>query len=58
MSLEEGYIEAVRLWSLCRGGMGGYAVLPRAGGALDQPAWLMDAFAIMDAAECELRSRE
>jgi len=38
--------------------MGGYAILPRAGGALDQPASLMDAFAIMDAAESELRPRK
>ena len=38
--------------------MGGYAALPRAGGALDQPAWLMDAFAVMDAAEAELRPRK
>jgi len=37
--------------------MGGYVVLPRAGGALDQPAWLMDAFAVMDAAEAELRGK-
>jgi hypothetical protein len=37
--------------------MGGFALLPRAGGALDQPAWLMDAFAVMDAAEAELRAK-
>lgn len=37
------------------GPMGGHSLLPRAGGALDPPARLMDAFLIMDAAEAESR---
>jgi len=45
----------VRLWSLCRSPMGGVAHLPDGGGVADQSAWLMDAFAIMSAAESELR---
>ena len=34
----------VRLWSACRGGMGGYAHWPDAGGVVDQAAWVVDAF--------------
>lgn len=43
---------AVRLWLMCRkwgsGGIGGAAVLPGGGGLGDQPAALIDAFALLD----------
>jgi hypothetical protein len=38
----------VRLWSLSRGGMG-RGWLPAAGGAGDQAAWLLAAFAVISA---------
>ncbi|WP_272876802.1 hypothetical protein [Neoroseomonas terrae] len=31
--------------------MGGLALLPEAGGINQQPAWLINAFAVLDAAE-------
>lgn len=45
----------IRLWRLCAGGFGG-GVLPCAGGAGDQPAAMMDAFALMSVAETELKA--
>jgi hypothetical protein len=56
----------VRLWRLARprpgiimGMAGGImpvtGLLPEAGGTLDQSAWLMDAFDILDAAYLELK---
>jgi hypothetical protein len=40
----------LRLWRLSRAGMGGGA-LPEPGGTLDQSPYMMDAFAVMDAAK-------
>lgn len=45
----------VKLWHRCQGGMGGLVQLPEAGGINDQPAWLMGAFGILDAAQAEKR---
>ena len=45
--------DLVRLWAACRGGMGGLAHWPDAGGVGDQAAWVVDAFTLlagMDAA--------
>lgn len=47
----------MQLWQVCRGEFG-YAHLPDAGGASDQPAWTMDAFAVLAAADAELRKAE
>lgn len=47
----------VRLWRTCRGDMG-LAVLPEAGGLLDQAAWLLDAFDACNAAEAGLIADE
>lgn len=44
----------VDLYGRCRHPMGGYSCLPDAGGLNDQCAWLMDAFAIVQAAADEL----
>ena len=41
------YLEIVRLWLAGRGDYGGMAHLPEKGALLDQPAWLMEAFAII-----------
>jgi hypothetical protein len=49
-------MEMIRLWRLFQGGTGvGY--LPRAGGTLDQPYILLDAFNVMSLAEEELRPK-
>jgi hypothetical protein len=48
----------VRLWAACRGGMGGIAHWPDAGGVNDQAAWVVDAFTALggiDAALDEVR---
>jgi hypothetical protein len=37
----------VRLWAACRGGMGGIAHWPDAGGVNDQAAWVVDGFAVL-----------
>jgi len=42
-------MRVVMLWDLCRAGMGGFAMLPEAGGINDQPAWLMAAFGVLNA---------
>ena len=41
----------VRLWAACRGGMGGIAHWPDAGGVNDQAAWVVDGFAVLAGAE-------
>lgn len=52
-SLDSEYFELVSLWQHCgAGGLGG-RLLPDPGGVSDQPALVMDAFAIMDAAQHE-----
>lgn len=53
-----GYLHVVRLWNRCRAGMGGLAVLPEAGGINQQPAWLIHAFGMLDAADEEMRRAE
>ncbi len=47
----------VRIWRSCRGDAG-LAVLPEAGGLLDQAAWLLDAIDACSAAEAGLRAEE
>ena len=47
----------VQLWQVCRGEFG-YAHLPDGGGASEQPSWTMDAFAVLAAADAELRKAE
>lgn len=42
------------LWCAARGGLGGAGPLPEAGGLLDQPAFVMAAFAVMGAAAREI----
>ncbi len=44
----------VRLWRLFRAGLGGAGYLPDPGGVFDQPAAMLEAFAIMSSAEAEL----
>lgn len=44
------WFEVIRLWRICRGGMG-YGLMPDAGGVNDQSAWLLDAFAALGAME-------
>ena len=41
----------VRLWAACRGGMGGIAHWPDAGGVNNQAAWVVDGFAVLAGAE-------
>jgi hypothetical protein len=48
----------VKLWNRCRSGMGGFAALPDAGGINQQPAWLMNAFSVLEAADERLRAAE
>jgi hypothetical protein len=47
--------DLVTLWRLFKGGGMGPGPLPCAGGSGDQPAALMDAFAIMSGAEAEFK---
>jgi hypothetical protein len=52
--LEDEHFDLLRLWRAWQGGMGpGH--LPERGGMLDQPAWLMDAFALMSKAERDMK---
>lgn len=53
--VDEGDRLVVELWSLWRGGDLGRGPLPFAGGSAEQPAWIMDAFAICGAAAKALR---
>jgi hypothetical protein len=46
----------VRLWAACRGGMGGIAHWPDAGGVNDQAAWVVDGFAVLAGAEAVIES--
>jgi len=49
----------VRLWAVCRSGMGGLAHWPDAGGVNDQAAWVVDAFSALAAMEAEFdKARE
>jgi hypothetical protein len=47
------YFHVVRLWNRCASGMGGFAQLPEPGGVNAQPAWLMEAFGILSAADAK-----
>ena len=49
--------DVVHLWNICRGDSG-MLQLPDEGGAVDQPAWTMDAFSVCTGAEAELREIE
>lgn len=44
----------VRLWAACRGGMGGMAHWPDAGGVGDQAAWIVDAFALLGSIDARM----
>ncbi|MCA3280538.1 MAG: hypothetical protein ING10_14825 [Roseomonas sp.] len=60
ITVPEAYHAFVRLWAACRGGMGGIAHWPDAGGVNDQAAWVVDTFAALrgiDAALDEVRRR-
>lgn len=48
----------VRLWGLYRGGGFGPGHLPDAGGAGDQPAIMLDAFAIMSAVAADYEKKD
>jgi len=52
------YFHVVRLWSRCRGGMGGLAALPEPGGINQQPAWLVAAFGVLEGADAEMDKAE
>lgn len=41
------WVDVVRLWLGCRGGEMSAGHLPEPGGALDQGAWLSEAFAVI-----------
>ncbi len=47
----------VRLWAACRGGMGGIAHWPDAGGVNDQAAWVVDGFAVLARIEAALGAK-
>lgn len=51
--LPRAWMQVVGLWRHSQGGMA-RGWLPEAGGVNDQPAWLMDAFAILAAEEARL----
>jgi hypothetical protein len=50
-------MDFLALWAACRGGMGGTAAWPDAGGVAGQAAWVVDAFAICAAADAEEERR-
>lgn len=50
-------LDVVMLWGQCRGEFG-MANLPDPGGINDQVGWLLDAFAVCNAAEAQLREEE
>jgi hypothetical protein len=54
VTVPRGFFHVVRAWYRCRGGMGGYAVLPEAGGLNAQPAWLLEAFAYLAGVDSEI----
>ncbi len=55
MEVQDGDFEMVRLWSLYRPGMTGVGHLPDAGGTLDQPPIMLEAFDAMSHAAALLR---
>ena len=52
--LEKWQLEVLSLWRTCRR----YRTLPRAGGVVDQDAFLMDVFAALDALQAEIEREE
>ncbi|MCR0981790.1 hypothetical protein [Roseomonas populi] len=54
LALRPVFFHIVKLWSRCRGAMGGTGLLPEPGGVNQQPAWLMAAFALLDGAEADM----
>ena len=54
ITLAEPWHAFVRQWGSCRGGMGGMAHWPDAGGVADQAAWIVDAFAALGSIEATL----
>jgi hypothetical protein len=48
----------VRLWQQCKGPSGTLGHLPESGGVLEQSAITMDAIAVMNGTEAELRAAE
>lgn len=57
-SIPPAIFHVVELWFRCQGGMGGLSCLPEPGGINAQPAWLLGAFAVLDAAAAEARSQK
>lgn len=51
--LPAAWLHAARLWHQSRGGMG-RGWLPEAGGVNDQPAWLVEAFGVLNAEQARL----
>lgn len=47
------YLAFAQMFFACRGGMGGFAHWPDAGGVADQSAWAFDAFGVMMKVEQE-----
>jgi hypothetical protein len=45
------------LWQICRDQEGGLRHLPFGGGAAEQPAWLMEAFELLEAQFQKVRPR-
>ena len=56
--LDQGYFDMITLWQLFQGSDYGVGHLPDSGGVMEQTAIMMDAFAIMNKAEAELKKRE
>lgn len=56
--IREDFFEVVTLWRLSRSGLGGIGALPEAGGLLDQPAWLLDAFDVLSSFAAKLDKAE
>jgi hypothetical protein len=54
ITIAEPWHAFVRLWAACRGGMGGIAHWPDAGGVGDQAAWVVDAFAALGGIDAAL----
>jgi hypothetical protein len=48
----------VRLWAACRGGVGGIAHWPDAGGVNDQAAWVVDGFAVLGRVDAALDAEQ
>jgi hypothetical protein len=55
--LSENDLEMVSLWRLFQGSEFASGYLPDSGGVMEQPAIMMDAFAVMNHAEAELTKK-